>query len=237
MNPEDNRDQDKRGMHQRDKGPIIGAVVFIVVGTVLMLEKLGYLPYGFAIHFWPMIFVVIGVVKLVYAGGRPTGAVLIGLGVLLQLNEMGITHLNFWDLWPVLIIVAGVAMLWQAMHRQAPGVSANPNFDAVYVFGGGDRQVNNKNFKGGSLFATFGGYKVDFRNADIEGDQAILDASAIFGGGEIRVPENWLVSVKGVGIFGAYEDKTRHVQPDPSKPTKTLVIRGVAMFGGIEIRN
>jgi predicted membrane protein len=229
--------EDNREMMQRDKGPVIGAAVFIVVGSVLLLEKLGYLPWGFAIHFWPMIFVVIGVVKLVYAGGRPTGLVLIGLGVILQLNEMGITHLNFWDLWPVLIIIAGVAMLWQALYKESEGVSSNPNFDAFYVFGGGDRQVNTKNFKGGSLFATFGGYKVDFRNADIDGDQAILDASAIFGGGEIRVPDTWLVSVKGVGIFGAYEDKTRHVQPDPSKPTKTLIIRGVAMFGGIEIKN
>ena len=109
--------EDNREMMQRDKGPVIGAVVFIVVGSVLLLEKLGYLPWGFAIHFWPMIFVVIGVVKLVYAGGRPTGLVLIGLGVILQLNEMGITHLNFWDLWPVLIIIAGVAMLWQALTR------------------------------------------------------------------------------------------------------------------------
>lgn len=228
---------DEREISPHDKGPVIGAVVFITVGSVLLLEKLGYLPWGFAIHFWPMIFVVIGVVKLVYAGGRPTGLVLIALGVILQLNEMGITHLNFWDLWPVLIIIAGVAMLWQALYKEPAGVSSNPNFDALYVFGGGDRQVNTKNFKGGNLFAVFGGYKVDFRYADIDGDQAVLDASAVFGGGEIRVPDSWLVSVKGVGIFGAYEDKTRHVQPDPSKPTKTLIVRGVAMFGGIEIKN
>jgi len=237
MNPQENREADISNNAGPDRGPVIGAVVFITVGTVLLLEKLGYLPYGFAIHFWPMIFVVVGIVKIAYAGGRATGAVFIGLGVILQLNEMGITHLNFWDMWPVLIIVAGVAMLWQALHKETPGVSWNPNFDAVYVFGGGDRQVNTKNFKGGSLFAVFGGYKVDFRNADIDGDHAVLDSSAIFGGGEIRVPDTWLVSVKGVGIFGAYEDKTRHVQPDPSKPTKTLIIRGVAMFGGIEIRN
>ena len=222
---------------KRDKGPVIGAVVFITVGTVLLLEKLGVVPTGFALHFWPMIFIVIGVLKVVYAGGRPTGAVLIGLGVILQLNEMGITHLRFWDLWPVLIIVAGVAMLWQALIRERPAVSSNPQFDSLYIFGGGDRQVNTKNFKGGSLFATFGGYKIDFRNADIEGDQAVLDASAVFGGGEIRVPETWLVSVQAAGIFGAYEDKTRHVQPDPSKPTKTLIIKGVALFGGIEIKN
>src|SRR5579863_115455 len=133
--------EDNREIMQRDKGPVIGAVVFIAVGSVLLLEKLGYLPYGFAIHFWPMIFVVIGIVKLVYAGGRPTGLVLIALGVILQLNEMGFTHLNFWDLWPVLIIVAGVAMLWQALHKETPALSSNPNFDALYVFGGGDRQV------------------------------------------------------------------------------------------------
>ena len=66
---------------------------------------------------------------------------------------------------------------------------------------------------------------------------SVLEASAIFGGGEIRVPENWQVSVQGVGIFGAYEDKTRHFQPDSSQPTKTLVVRGVAVFGGIEVKN
>jgi len=237
MNPQDIRETDNSSNDRRDKGPVIGAVLFIVVGTVLLLEKLGYVPAGFALHFWPCIFIVIGIVKLVYAGGRPTGAVLIGLGVILQLNEMGITHLNFWDLWPVLIIVAGAAMLWQALSKDKPALSANPHFDSIYVFGGGDRQVNAKDFRGGSLFAIFGGYKIDFRNADIDGNQAVLDASAIFGGGEIRVPETWLVSVHGVGVFGAYEDKTRHFQPDPSKPTKTLIIRGVAMFGGIEIRN
>ncbi len=220
-----------------DRGPVIGGVVFIVVGLFLLLEKLGFVPSGFVIHFWPSIFIVIGLVKIVYAGGRPTGAILIALGVLLQLNEMGITHFHFWDLWPVLIIVAGVGMLWQALVKEKPAVSANPQFDAFYVFGGGDRQVNTKDFKGGNLFAVFGGYKVDFAHADMEGDQAVLEANAVFGGGEIRVPENWLVSMQGVGIFGAYEDKTRHFQPDASRPTKTLIIRGVAIFGGIEVKN
>ena len=229
MNPEPNA--------RRDRGPVIGGVVFITVGLILLLEKMGYLPYGFALHFWPMIFVVIGIVKIAYAGGRPTGVVLIGVGVFLQLHEMGIIHLNFWDLWPVFIIVAGVAMLWQALMKEAPADSSNPQFDSLYVFGGGERQVNTKEFKGGSLFAVFGGYKIDFLRADFEGSHAVLHASAVFGGGEIRVPETWLVSLQGAGIFGAYEDKTRHFQPDPSKPSKTLVIKGVAMFGGIEVKN
>jgi predicted membrane protein len=221
----------------RDRGPVIGGVVFIVAGVLLMMEKLGWVPGGFVLHFWPMIFVVIGLVKIVYAGGRPTGVVLIGLGVFLQLQQMGLINLNIWDLWPVLIIVTGVSMLWQSLVKEGPAVSSNSRFDCVYIFGGGERQVNTKDFKGGRLFAMFGGYKVDFYHADFEGSQAVLEANAVFGGGEIRVPENWLVSVQGMGIFGAYEDKTRHFQPDPSKPTKTLVIRGVAIFGGIEVKN
>jgi predicted membrane protein len=223
---------------RRDRGPVIGGVVFIVVGTVLLLEKLGYLPYGFALHFWPTIFIVIGLVKIAYAGGRATGAALIALGGFLQLREMGIIHMDFWQAWPVFLIIAGGAMLWQALGMEKPPAgSENPQFDSVYVFGGGERQINTKDFKGGSLFAIFGGYKVDFRHADMEGDQAVLDASAVFGGGEIIVPESWLVSMHGAGIFGGYEDKTRHFQPDASKPTKTLIIKGVAVFGGIEVKN
>jgi predicted membrane protein len=220
-----------------DRGPVIGGVVFIVVGTFLLLEKLGYLPSGLVLHFWPMIFVVIGLVKLACAGGRPMGAVLITVGLLLQLSEVGILHVHFWELWPVFIIVAGAAMLWQALGKEAPSFSGIPQFDAFYIFGGGDRQVSAKNFRGARLMAVFGGYKVDFRHADMEGTEAVLEANAIFGGGEIIVPEHWLVSLRGVSVFGGYEDKSRHFQPDATKPTKTLIVKGVAVFGGIEVKN
>lgn len=220
-----------------DRGPVIGGVVFIVAGIFLLLEKTGHLPEGFVLHFWPMVFVLIGLVKIVYAGGRATGAALIALGGFLQLHEMGIIQVNLWDLWPVFIIIAGVAMLWQAMRPEVPASSEDPRFDAFYIFGGGERQVNTKDFRSARMMALFGGYKLDFTHADIEGSQAVVEANAMFGGGEIRVPESWQVIVHGVGIFGAYDDKTRHFQPDPTKPTKTLVVKGMAMFGGIEIKN
>src|SRR5690348_12135579 len=154
-----------------DRGPVIGGVVFIVVGLVLLLEKMGILPPGFGLHFWPCIFIVIGIVKIVYAGGRPTGAALIAVGIFLQLHEVGIIRMNFWDLWPVFIIIAGAAMLWQALAGPETAVSSNPEFDSLYVFGGGERYINSKNFKGGRLFAIFGGYKIDLSHADMEGDQ------------------------------------------------------------------
>src|SRR5215469_11550108 len=92
-----------------DRAPLVVGVAFIVIGTQLLLEKLGLAPLGFTLHFWPTILIVIGLVKIAYAGGRPAGIALIAVGALVQLNEMNVIHVRFWDLWPVLIIIAGAA--------------------------------------------------------------------------------------------------------------------------------
>jgi len=74
--------------------------------------------------------------------------------------------------------------------------------------------------------------------AEIEGDTAVLHIDAIFGGVELRVPDTWVVSSEGQGIFGGYSDSTHQRPPtDLALPRKTLVIRGAAVFGGVEIRN
>lgn len=221
----------------QDRGPLYGGVVFIVIGVCLLLAKLGYVPYGLLLHFWPMIFILVGLLKMTYARDRAVGSVLIAAGVFLQLTEIGVLNLHFWDLWPLLVIAAGGIMLWQALGGQVLDRGSNPQFDSIYVFGGAERKVNTKNFKGGRLIAIFGGYKLDFERAEMEGNEVVLEASAICGGGEIIVPQHWLVSIQGTAMFGGYEDKARHVQTDPSQPTKTLILRGFVMFGGISIKN
>jgi hypothetical protein len=42
--------------------------------------------------------------------------------------------------------------------------------------------------------------------------------------------------VEGGGVFGAFEDKSRHFQPDASQPAKTLIVRGAAIFGGVVVK-
>jgi hypothetical protein len=76
------------------------------------------------------------------------------------------------------------------------------------------------------------------RDADIEGTEAVLHANAIFGGIELRVPETWYVAARGQGVFGGFTDSTRYsATADPDKPKKTLIVVGMAVFGGVEIRN
>ena len=96
--------------------------------------------------------------------------------------------------------------------------------------------LETKDFRSADLLAVFGGIDLDLRPAFIT-QEAVIDANAIFGGIEIRVPQNWVVDLRGTGIFGGYEDKTIHPVSDPNVPAPRLVVTGSAIFGGVSISN
>jgi hypothetical protein len=68
-------------------------------------------------------------------------------------------------------------------------------------------------------------------------DEAVLELNAVFGGIEVKLPESWSVVMKGAGVFGAFQDST--VQPDPRiyPSPKRLIVKGGAVFGGVELKN
>ena len=60
----------------------------------------------------------------------------------------------------------------------------------------------------------------------------------IFGGCGIKVPLDWNVRNEVTTIFGAFTDKRgdtfQHSSYDPSK---TIVIKGITVFGGVEVKH
>jgi LiaF transmembrane domain len=252
MSTDPNLTNQTRHTASRSNETLVISLVVIAAGVVLLLNQLGLFPRGFIVYLLPLAFVAVGLIKLLTASGdRALGTLFVLVGVLLELNDLGITHLRFRDLWPLLIVAIGVAMLWNALqgrmnvhlallprfHRRGPEPAPMSEFDLNYIFGGGEHQLDTKGFRGGRITAVFGGFELDLTRADIEGNEAVLEANAVFGGGEIRVPERWLIVMRGSGIFGGYENKTRYLQTDPSTPTKRLIIKGAACFGGIEVKN
>jgi hypothetical protein len=168
-------------------------------------------------------------------------------------------------IWPLFLIGIGLRMLYRAATRRrrwdngnppdgppseggpsgggtpvsgpgAPSSASRPgHLDEWAVFSGVRRRLDWQDFKGGEAFAMFGGVELDLRSATIAQDEVVIDASAVFGGVDLQVPENWNVAVEGHGIFGGYDDKTLHTMPESALPR--VVITGNAIFGGVVVKN
>src|SRR5205814_1734963 len=115
------------------------------------------------------------------------------------------------------------------------GATIASRIDEWAMFGGVKRRVESQDFEGGEAFVMFGGIEIDLRKANTKLDEVRIDANAMFGGIEIRVPENWEVVVRGAGIFGGYDDKSRGVDT-PGVRRPRLIVTGQAVFGGVAIK-
>ena len=80
-----------------------------------------------------------------------------------------------------------------------------------------------------------GGCEIDLTQAEIpKGERAVIEVQAIWGGIDIRVPRSFTVESKVTAILGGFEDDTDQSQADPDQQ---LPIRGIAMMGGVTVKN
>ena len=114
-------------------------------------------------------------------------------------------------------------------HTMTPGL----HFLIPVVYGVG-RKINAQNFRGGEATALLGGVKIDLHDAAITAEEAVIDVFAFWGGIEIAVPDGWAVVNRVVAVLGGAEDRTR---PPVSPTAKRLVIRGICIMGGVEIKS
>jgi len=175
--------------------------------------------------------------------------ILIGIGVLFLADNLNLFSFDqVVRFWPVLLIALGIYLLIDRAvlqygggrygYDEHTGASAGGyRLRESAVFGGGKRHITAQDFAGGKIDAVFGGYSVDLREANMQGDVAVVVVNAVFGGTEIRIPESWSAVVQGQGVFGGFADSTR--QPDLSRTPnpKRLIVKGSAVFGGVEVKN
>jgi predicted membrane protein len=113
--------------------------------------------------------------------------------------------------------------------------SGDDYLDAVSVFGGVKKTILSKDFKGGDIVNVFGGAELDFTQADING-RVIIDITQIFGGTKIIVPSHWQVVSDIAAVFAGFDDKRIRNTATPNSD-KILVLKGVSIFAGVDIRS
>jgi predicted membrane protein len=79
-----------------------------------------------------------------------------------------------------------------------------------------------------------GGIRIDLRDTPMQGEQIAIDVFAFWGGIEILVPPDWIVSSKVSTLIGGFVDSRR---PSKVVPNKTVVVRGFNLMSGIEVKN
>ena len=144
--------------------------------------------------------------------------------------------------WPLILVFIGGLLVWQALTRSFGQEKEEREQDAssyvrsLVILGGVERANHSQDFRGGEVTAMLGGCEIDLRNASIIADQAVLNIFALWGGIGIRVPEEWTVVVEGFPVLGGIADKTRPSRDADVHPQR-LVIRGMVIMGGIELKN
>lgn len=212
---------------------VLNGGALIVVGALLLLDQMGIIVFDF----WALVFGVFGLLRFLQARdstGRLWGLLLMAVGAAFELSHLGYVNFHFERTWPVFIIAAGLILIWRAYQRPAESAGdLSPHLNLFSVLGGGEYRIRAKNFRGGDLVAFMGGFDVDLRDADMEANQAVITCSCLMGGGVIRVPENWAVSMRVTAFMGGQSLKAR----EGAQVTKTLIVKGIAIMGGVEVRN
>jgi predicted membrane protein len=232
---------------KRQKTPasqmIVGLFV-VAVGMVFLLDNLGWLDIDFTLHLWPTALIFFGVLKVVQTrttAGAIVGGALILVGSVILLNETGLISIGWRSLWPLLLIAAGLSVVFKSTNGRSlleqfnsplEKTSDDSVINITAVMGGFKRRITTPDFRGGEITALMGGCELDLRQSSINGE-AVLNVFSMFGGVTIKVPIDWTVVLQGTPIMGGFEEKT----VPSTTPDKRLIVRGYAIMGGLEVRN
>lgn len=217
----------------KSKQSILGLLI-IIAGVLVLLGNLNFGATRDIIeHWWPLAIVVAGLFMLWSNPRNYVWALIVMLiGAMTLFRALGIADFSISSLvFPLILVGLGLNIIVAANTSRRKAEFKNED-NIMAVLGGSSSRNTSDNYTGGSVSAFMGGAELDLSKAVIK-DQAVLTVSLIMGGLEVRVPENVRVVNRTQSILGGIEDKTR---PLESKSTPTLVIEGMVLMGGIEIK-
>ena len=248
-------------------GRIVWGGILILLGIIYALDSFNVLSAGDILEFWPLILIGIGATKISqarFSSQRTAGFILVAIGSVFLLRSFHLVWFRGRDLWPVVFLLVGGFLVWQALaRRRAPaggdgeaspgervlenareGLAASRDgqrevgsvLNEFAFMGGGDRVVRAQDFRGGEITAIMGGFGIDLRGAAIAGDSATINIFTLWGGVDLKVPEEWNVVMEGAPILGVFTNSAKAFRQG-DVAAKTLFITGAAIMGGVEVKN
>lgn len=222
-------------------GNVLWGIVFIVVGLIIGGNALGIININIFFDGWWTLFIIVPCFIGLFKEREKTGNIiglLIGVVLLLCCQDL----LNFDMIWklalPTVLIIIGISFIFKdtfnsKISKEINKLNENRPKDSEYcaTFSGQNVKFDGKKFNGTELTAVFGGVKCDLTKAIIEND-VVINATSVFGGIDILVPENVKVKIKSSSIFGGVDEKRKSDTTDGH----TIYVNATCIFGGVDIK-
>ena len=233
------------------------ALLVIGTGVLLLCLNGGLFPVAWKVYLisWPMLLFVLGCSALCKIHYIP-GIILTSIGTFFLVQRFpGASFdgqfISTW--WPVFIIIGGGLIFFSILlkpklliqdHRRSKGFwkdnhyttqteNSDGKINYKFVFSGAEQVILDPVFKGGNIEATFGGMELDLRRTSLPEGETFLYVKAVFGGVEIKVPDNWLIEIRSESAFGGVADERSKIRDIDY--SKKLIVVANAVFGGITI--
>jgi len=224
---------------RRSSSQALAGLLLLTVGSVLFAQNLDLIDLRRYWRYWAALPLVAGLIKLLLPGTRSDrvfGAVLVFFGGGNLARALGYWSPSPADIAAIALMGVGASFVFRGLFGAPPSRRAAEAADwasGLAVLGGFERKNNSQNFRGGDLTAFMGGVELDLRMASMR-EPAVIDVFVMWGGIGIYVPRDWTVELRGTPLLAGFEDNS---QPPPVPTEKRLIIRGLALMGGVEIKN
>jgi predicted membrane protein len=211
-------------------GKLMAGLFFTAAGLLLTADNLDLMEAEPYLELWPVLLIALGVFKLLDAGrSKLSAGLIILIGAWLLALNLEWIRFSVFDLWPLVMIVAGAGFIVRAVR----GERAASIPGGVAILANRKTVETTRDYRGGSVSAFMGGQTIDLTGADITTSPVVLDVFAWCASIEIFVPDHWEVVSEVTPFMAGFEMKRGRTAADPNK---RLVIRGVAIQAGIEVK-
>ena len=221
---------------------IIWGFAIIALGVIFGGNAIGLFNFDVFFDGWWTLFIIVpSAVSLITEKERLQSLAFLGAGIIMLLAAQ---HVFEWDVaWKAILalflILIGLSIIFRSIFHSKNDKEVekkvkdadDKTMDAqTAVFSGSERVYNDEVFSGSNMVAIFGGAELDLRKAKFTKD-TVIKAFALFGGVEIKVPEDVNIKSKSGFIFGGISDDRK----GESKGKYTIYLDAAGGFGGITI--
>ena len=219
----------------KNKGSLIFGIIILLLGVIFLGNSLSL--WNIDIFFdgwWTLLIIIPSFIGMIKDKTYAPSFLVISVGILMLCACQDIIKWNMVGklFIPLLLITVGLTVIFKPFHKKVKySKNNNSKDDYIGVFSGTTEKVTGT-CEDADIVAVFGSVELDLRNAKIEND-ITLECVTVFGGIDIKVPNNVIVKTSGVPIFGGMDNK---YESEDSNKKVTIYVNYVSIFGGVDIK-